>query len=299
MSGIEAITIGAKPVIIIGAGRSGTNMLRDVLTQVSTIHTWPCDEINYIWRYGNRSFVTDEFSADMATDKVRDYIRMQFQSLANTLPMHDDSNEHVVLEKTCANSLRVEFVDVVLPEARYIYLVRDGRDVVASAMKRWKAPLDIPYLAAKAKYVPKSDLPYYASHYLLNRVQKIYNPEARLGIWGPKFEGWQNTVANHDLATVCATQWARCVELSNQAFSGIAGHRVHKLRYEDFVQNPMAHTRAITDFLQLDADKKIISEACAAISTASIGKAGLSSKVSVNDLDIMGPMLDALGYRPY
>ena len=42
-----------KPLIIIGAGRSGTNALRDALTTFSKISSWPCDEINPIWRHGN------------------------------------------------------------------------------------------------------------------------------------------------------------------------------------------------------------------------------------------------------
>ncbi len=59
----------------------------------------------------------------------------------------DDAD--VVVEKTCANSLRVPFVDRVVPEARYVFIRRDGLDAVGSAMARWKAPLDIPYLARK------------------------------------------------------------------------------------------------------------------------------------------------------
>ena len=291
-------SFGAMPVIIIGAGRSGTNMLRDVLTHINGIRTWPCDEINYIWRYGNRSFETDEFSTEMATPSVCRYIRKQFQLMAsNPRESVDEKSNCILLEKTCANSLRVEFVNAVIPEARYIYLVRDGRDVVASAMKRWKAPLDIPYLAAKAKYVPKADIPYYASKYFFNRVQKVYNPEARLGIWGPKFEGWRDTVSTSDLATVCAAQWARCVQRSNQGFTSIAENRVHKLRYEDFVQNPVEHLRAITNFLEIDVSEQLISEACGSVSTASVGKAGRVSKVSDTDFDIMAPMLEALGYQ--
>ena len=38
-----------------------------------------------------------------------------------------------MVEKTCANTLRLPFVDKVLPEARYLHIVRDGVDVVASA----------------------------------------------------------------------------------------------------------------------------------------------------------------------
>ena len=38
-----------NPVIIIGAPRSGTNILRDTLSIISNVRTWDCDEIPYIW----------------------------------------------------------------------------------------------------------------------------------------------------------------------------------------------------------------------------------------------------------
>ena len=50
-----------KPIIIIGAPRSGTNMLRDVLCNLDGVGSWPCDEINYIWRHGNVKNPSDEF----------------------------------------------------------------------------------------------------------------------------------------------------------------------------------------------------------------------------------------------
>ena len=50
-----------QDVIIIGAPRSGTNMLRDALTALPDCGTWPCDEINYVWRHGNVGFPSDEF----------------------------------------------------------------------------------------------------------------------------------------------------------------------------------------------------------------------------------------------
>jgi len=56
-----------KPIIIIGAARSGTNILRDTLTQLPSITTWSCDEINYIWRHGNINYPSDEFPVELAT----------------------------------------------------------------------------------------------------------------------------------------------------------------------------------------------------------------------------------------
>ena len=48
------ITFPFTPVIVVGTGRSGTNMLRDALCVLPGFDTWPCDEGNYIWRHGNR-----------------------------------------------------------------------------------------------------------------------------------------------------------------------------------------------------------------------------------------------------
>src|SRR5699024_6252863 len=90
------MSINYTPVIIIGAGRSGTNMLRDTLTQIAGVNTWPCDEINYIWRHYNLSYPNDEFTTSMATNRVKKYIHKQFDKIAA------QSNTSYLVEKTCA-----------------------------------------------------------------------------------------------------------------------------------------------------------------------------------------------------
>ena len=70
-----------QPIIIIGAARSGTNMLRDVLTSLDDFATWPCDEINYIWRYGNKKREDDEFDITNVNFKSKKYIRKQFKKI--------------------------------------------------------------------------------------------------------------------------------------------------------------------------------------------------------------------------
>ena len=42
-----------------------------------------------------------------------------------------------VVEKSVSNTLRVRFVDAVFPDAQYVVIVRDGRDVAASARAQW------------------------------------------------------------------------------------------------------------------------------------------------------------------
>lgn len=270
-------------------------MLRNVLTCLNGVDTWPCDEINYIWRHGNRSVRTDEFVPELATPSVIQYIRSQFikQSRASGSVVPG-----FLLEKTCANSLRVPFVNAVLPEARYIYIVRDGRDVVSSAMRRWTAPLDVNYLAAKARYVPPSDLAYYAFRYALNRFSKIVDRRSALSVWGPRFEGMQEFTPSSRLEDVCAAQWVRCVTLSGEAFADMDASRWHQVRYEDFVSEPASILREIVDFLGHDANMKEIYKACSSVHAESVrsGKGESGATLPLSALEILDGCLKRYHY---
>jgi hypothetical protein len=255
------------PVIIIGAPRSGTNILRDVLTSIKGITTWPCDEINYIWRHGNVGYPSDELPADLVTPDIASYIQKSFDSLARK------QKAAVVIEKTCANSLRVPFVDRAIPGARYIYIHRDGIEAAVPARLRWTAELDIAYILRKARYVPLLDLPYYAFRYLWSRVYRLFSREQRLAFWGPKLDDNQIILEQHDLLEVCAIQWQRCVEASEQAFADMPAGRVLEVRYEDFVQQPANEVRRILQFIDHDAADSDIAAAAKPVRTGSLGKA--------------------------
>lgn len=255
-----------QPVVIIGAPRSGTNMLRDVLTRLPGVGTWPCDEINYIWHHGNVRYPSDAFPSDLARPEVVTYIRRQFEKLAKS------DNLNYVVEKTCANCLRVGFVDKVLPDAKYIYIVRDGRDVVASAMKRWKAELDLIYILRKVRYVPVFDLPYYGVNYLGNRFYRLFSKGSRLAYWGPRLDGMDSILAEHDLAGACAIQWRECVNHAGHAFGHIPSERVHKLSYEGFVADPVLEMERLCDFIGISLPEHERERFIGSISRSSVGK---------------------------
>ena len=65
-----------NPILIIGAARSGTNMLRDILSQLPNHTTWDCDEINPIWRHGNINHPNDVFTAEMAHPNTIKYLSL-------------------------------------------------------------------------------------------------------------------------------------------------------------------------------------------------------------------------------
>lgn len=236
------------PIIVIGAGRSGTNLLRDIICSFEGFGTWPCDEINYIWRHGNRRAPTDELQPADARPEVKRFIKRAFAKQARR------QGGGAVVEKTCANSLRVGFVHEIFPDARFVYIVRDGRDVVASAMKRWTAPLDLPYLARKIRFVPPTDLPFYASRYFGARLNRVRSAERRLGSWGPRFAGMSDLVTDRPLAEVCARQWRSCVDaVDEQLDPAISPDQFLPVRYEDLVHQTTHEVDRLGHFFGLPA----------------------------------------------
>lgn len=270
-------------IIIIGAPRSGTNMLRNVLCSLSGVATWPCDEINYIWRHGNVHYPSDEFKVGMARPKVCKYVRRKFNWVASNF------RAHTVVEKTCANSLRVEFVNQIMPEAQYIFIRRDGLDVVGSAMKRWKAKLDVPYLARKARFVPAADLPYYGYHFFLNRIYRIFSKERRLAYWGPKLNNMQEILSNHPLDEICAIQWRHCVESAAKAFDAMDRKSWIEVSYEDFVSEPKVELERLLTFLDLKVEEKERERAISSVKSTNIGKD--RKRISVERLERLKPLI--------
>lgn len=253
-------------VFIIGAPRSGTNMLRDVVTSFSGIETWPCDEVNYLLRHGNVRFPSDEFSEKEARPEVKKYLRKEFARYAKQF------GAETLVEKTCANSLRVPFLNEVFPEAKYLFIVRDGVDATGSAKLRWTAKLDLNYILEKVRFVPKSDLPYYGFRYFWARVHKLLSKDKRLAFWGPALSSMQDILRKHTLNEVCAIQWQQCVEKADSALSKLPEDQVCRVSYETFVRNPEEELTRILAFMNISATKNQIADAVASVSPKSLGK---------------------------
>lgn len=253
-------------IIIIGAARSGTNMLRDTLVKFDDFTTWPCDEINYIWRYGLRSEKDDVFIPNQVTSNKKDYINKKFNWIRKKYKVKN------VIEKTCANSLRVDYVNELVDDAKYVFIFRDPVDVVSSAEIRWKAELDFKYILQKARFIPTTDIPYYASSYLLNRTKKFFNKEKRLSYWGPKYKGFEKDALNLSAIEISAVQWLKSVEASERSFLNMDKSKYISIDYNEFVESPKKQLKNILTFLGQQIDEQEISESVRNVSAKSIGK---------------------------
>ena len=285
-----------QDVIIIGAPRSGTNMLRDVLTRLPGFATWPCDEINFVWRHGNRSAPSDELTPALARPKVSAYLRGEFDKIRRKYCAS------TVVEKTCANSLRVEFVARAFPDAKYLFIRRNGLDAAASAMIRWNAPLDVRYTAAKARFVPVSDLPYYGIEFVRNRLrspkraERLLSPEQVPRWWGPKPSDFVELQANHPLDEICMIQWQRCVEASLRGVASLPAEQVHEITYEEFVSAPLDQLREILGFL--GRPETFHADVVSTVSDQSVGKGrtALGAETTARLESLAAGTLRRLGY---
>lgn len=245
MKGLSLLTSDYQPLILIGAARSGTKLVRDLIGVYPSVDRVPYD-INYIWRLGNQSVPHDELSVELLTPQVRQRILQRIESFRSDAPF--------LVEKTVGNCLRVPYVHAVFPKARFIHLVRDGLDVVESAYRQWSASPDWRNLIAKANSFPLTEAFGYALSYSRSFFLKLVIPKRKKsGTWaGPLYDGIDDDLASKDLLEVCAIQWARCVEKASSDLRSLPTEQVLIISYEDFVRTPTSSLELIAQFAGID-----------------------------------------------
>ena len=279
---VESDNMNFTPVIIVGAGRSGTNAFRDLLSEQKGFVTWPCDEIDAIWMHGNIGKATDVLTKEDLNDKAIVCIRSAFKKI------WQGTNANFVVEKTCANSLRVDFIAEVLPEAKFIHIKRDVMDVVVSSRKRWKGEFELPYLSyylRKARFVPISDIPTYLMRYLKIRLSLIFGNEKHVRRWGPWTNKLQTLIQeNAPIEEICAVQWLECVGAIEREFKLLSESRRLTITYEDLVTQSQRTMNEVLEFLGARVDESDLQSSLKALSTGSVGKGRLQLKAEAIDL---------------
>lgn len=143
-----------------------------------------------------------------------------------------------LLEKTPKNCLRIPFLRRLFPDARFVFLRRDGRPTVSSLMDGWRAPSDY----------------------------ETYEPPVPLRI--PGYDGtnwcfvlpprWRELV-DRPLEEVCAEQWAACAEAVLDALPGLrADGVVHEIAYEDLVARPREVLQGTLAWLRIPWEDELL-----------------------------------------
>ncbi|MDH5512088.1 MAG: sulfotransferase, partial [Gammaproteobacteria bacterium] len=264
-----------KPVLIIGAPRSGTSLLQKILRDHPVFWSLP-SESDMIWdQYCHPSLhgwdsesldehdMTPEARANLLREfekymcpagfwkplqrtgmiwdfRRRPAIRRMLRNVYRQLfPLMQiffrNENGKRLIEKTASNCFRLGYVNEVFPDARIIYPVRDGRNTVNSLINGWLHP---------------------NRFFTYDVPEKIHIKDYPHGRW--KFvlpPGWRDYV-NRPLAEVCAFQWRACHEamLAETAKPKYQG-RVLRVKLEQIVAEPDHVFRRIAEFIEVPYDE--------------------------------------------
>ena len=133
-----------RPVFIVCPPRSGSTLLFETMAQSPDVYTIGDESHQLIEGVPTlapaaRGFDSNRLVAADATPEVIATLRSSFfVALHDREQQRPDPARRVrMLEKTPKNALRVPFLARVFPEARFIYLHRDPRPVLASMMEAW------------------------------------------------------------------------------------------------------------------------------------------------------------------
>ena len=263
-----------RPVLIVGAPRSGTSLLQKILRDYPGFWSMP-SESDIVWDRFCHPSLHGWHSESLGADDLRladkDRILQLFEAYArpagywapfeqkdliwgfsrapvlrrvlrsaysHALPVlarfRRNDRPKRLLEKTASNCFRLGYVNEVFPDAKIIYPCRDGRNNVNSLINAWRHP----------RRFFTYDVP--------APLAMAGCPHARWKFVLPP--GWRD-YAQRPLEEVCAFQWRSCHEamLDECAKEKYRG-RVLRVRLEDLAADPAAELGKLAEFLELPFD---------------------------------------------
>jgi hypothetical protein len=248
------------PIILFGNTRSGTTIVQKVMSVHRDIVDWY--EPRTLWLCADPGRRHDEFDESDATDQVKRYIRGQF------LRYQRQHGDCVVMEKTPANIFKIPYVRAIFPEATFLYMVRDPFSFISSVEFKWQRPVTTKGIRRRLKYTPITQLYHYAGRLIGDQFRKRILRRKYLKIWGPRYKGIEEDLKTCDLLTVIARQWSKGSRKAEKDLALFGDGEVLKLRYEDFVIDPVSDLERIcahcglemTDAMVRAADKWVKSD---------------------------------------
>jgi len=218
------------PVFIIGCGRSGTTILGETLSQHPKIKY--LNERRDLWHRAYPEFniwKKDTSNPILFADEKN--IQPNKNTLLRKLFFREQvlGNAEILIEKLPINNFRLDFLQKSFPEAKYIYLTRNGLEVSKSIEKRiqkknW-------FTGNKLELLQQ-----FSEEQNANFIGKI-ETDLHKGMW----------------------EWKLSIEESNRFFKQLNPEKFIHLSYQDFTKNPETSLNQIFDFLNISSSKDLIS----------------------------------------
>lgn len=207
------------PIFIIGAPRSGTTFLGSCISYLP--------EISYFFEpVITKAAVRTVYTGEWNYSKASWIYRFVYKWLLR-IQLEPDL---IFCEKTPGNCFILPFLYRTFPKARFIHIIRDGRDsAISLAKKPWYQK------AMNDKYRRDAD------GYLCGSGRRFWVEPDRV-------KQYENTSDRHR----CIWLWKRYIEEAKKGSENIPNDQFLVIRYEDLVTNPEFNANRILDFLNIN-----------------------------------------------
>lgn len=238
-----------QPIIVLGSARSGTTFLGNLLGR----HPDVCfiEEPRLVWKFGNDAR-SDMLRPQHARPEVVAHIRGQFAKRMKI------SGGVRILEKTPSNSLRLDFVRTVFPDALFVHILRNGYDSalsIRSFSSKHSTGLPKARLMQRLKEIHPRQVPHYAKELIRRVMPKSLRRLAGPAVWGPRIPGLSEMAGELSPLEIAALQWRMCIESACHAGRKLPGDQYMEVRLEGFNEESL---RRVLAFCKLSAHENVM-----------------------------------------
>lgn len=226
-----------RPVFIVCPPRSGSSLLFEALLQAPELYTIGGESHHLIegvpeLNIRAREFSSNRLTAEDATPAIASTLRTRFRAALRDRDGRPPAADGRIrmLEKTPKNSLRIPFLARIFPEARFVYLHRDPRQVLASMIDAWESGRFKTYLGLPGWPRP---------HWSL-----LLTP------------GWQ-ALAGKTTAEIVAAQWEHATRLILDDLAQLPDGVWQVSRYDRIASRPREEIARLCSSLELPWDRPI------------------------------------------
>jgi len=204
------------PIFIFGSPRSGTTFLGEIMNAVPSLcYYFEPQIIKYYSRLVYEGLVSFE--------EAKKFYRRVFKLLMIFAPR--GGNRFV--EKTPRNIFIASTLYKIFPKAKFIHIIRDGRDVVCSLLKK-------PWYVERSKYSGKREPGGYR-----------YGPYPHFYIEKDRRDGYRKTTDVHRCIWIWKSHVAQGLKLRKE----LPQNTYYEIKYESLVYNPKSVVKELLQFI--------------------------------------------------